>query len=132
MADLMVVRWYATVLRQGMFAEKVAEVAPVALHYGATQYRVHVDNDDRYKINQMTWVPDHPSWYAFWEGPEMLEFRARWMGKYQIPIVYAWTTEIVAGEAHILGGNGHGNGNGDPVSPPPGEGDPHSTPVAPA
>jgi hypothetical protein len=97
MEDLMVVRWYATVLRQNMFAELVAEIAPVALHYGATQYRVHVDNDDRYKINQMTWVPDHKNWYAFWEGPEMIEFRARWLGKYQVPINYAWQTEIAVG-----------------------------------
>ena len=99
MADLMVVKWYATVLRQNVFAEKVAEIAPVALHYGATQYRVHVDNDDRYKINQLTWVPDHKNWYAFWEGPEMIEFRARYMGKYQIPITYAWATEVAVGGA---------------------------------
>ena len=99
MADLMVVRWYATVLRQNLFAEKVAEIAPVALHYGATQYRVHVDNDDRYKINQMTWVPDHRNWYAFWEGPEMIEFRSRYLGKYQVPITYAWMTEIALGGA---------------------------------
>ena len=62
MADLVVARsiqWYATVLRQDMFAAEVAGVAPMALRYGATQYRVHVDNDDRYKITQMTWVPDH-------------------------------------------------------------------------
>lgn len=97
MADLMVVKWYATVLRQNVFAEKVAEIAPVALHYGATQYRVHVDNDDRYKINQLTWVPDHKNWYAFWEGPEMIEFRARYLGKYQIPITYAWATEVAVG-----------------------------------
>jgi hypothetical protein len=128
MADLMVVKWYATVLRQNMFAERVAEIAPVALHYGATQYRVHVDNDDRYKINQMTWVPDHKNWYAFWEGPEMIEFRARWMGKYQVPITYAWTTEIASGEANLS----NGNGNGESLSAPSGEGDPRSTPVAPA
>jgi hypothetical protein len=97
MADLMWVKWYATVLRQDLFAAEVAKFAPVALHYGATQYRVHVDNDDRYKITQMTWVPDHPSWYAYWEGPEMIEFRARWLGKYQIPITYAWATEIAVG-----------------------------------
>jgi hypothetical protein len=128
MADLMVVKWYATVLRQNMFAERVAEIAPVALHYGATQYRVHVDNDDRYKINQMTWVPDHKNWYAFWEGPEMIEFRARWMGKYQVPITYAWTTEIASGEANLA----LGDDNGESLSAPSGEGDPHSTPVAPA
>jgi hypothetical protein len=97
MSDLVWVKWYATVLRQEMFAEAVAKVAPIALRYGATQYQVHIDNDDRYKITQMTWVPDHPTWYAFWEGPEMIEFRSRFSGKYQIPIVYAWADEIAHG-----------------------------------
>ena len=97
MADVMVVRWYATVLRQHMFAAEVAKVAPVAVRYGATEYRVHVDGDDRYKINQLTWVPTHDTWYEFWEGPEMIEFRARWLGKYQIPITYSWATEIAVG-----------------------------------
>ena len=57
MADLVWVQWYATVLRKDSFAAAVAEVAPLALRYGATQYEVHVSNDDRYKITQMTWVP---------------------------------------------------------------------------
>ena len=97
MADLIWVKWYATVLRQDLFASEVSKVAPVALRYGATEYRVHIDNDDRYRITQMTWVPDHPSWYAYWEGPEMIEFRARWMGKYQVPITYSWADEIAVG-----------------------------------
>ena len=97
MADLVWVQWYATVLRQKTFAVAVAEVAPLALRYGATQYSVHVNNDDRYKITQMTWVPDHESWYAYWEGPEMVEFRARNSGRYQVPIVYQWMDEIAAG-----------------------------------
>jgi hypothetical protein len=101
MADLMVVKWYATVLRQDMFASEVAKVAPLALRYGASQYRVHVDNDDRYKINQLTWVPTHDTWYEFWEGPEMIEFRARWLGKYQIPITYSWQTEIASGGSEV-------------------------------
>ena len=97
MSDLIWVKWYATVLRQEQFAAEVAKAAPIALHYGATEYRVHVDNDDRYRITQMTWVPNHESWYAYWEGPEMIEFRARWLGKYQVPITYAWATEIAVG-----------------------------------
>jgi hypothetical protein len=98
MADLVYVKWYATILRQGYFADEVAKVAPLALRYGATQYQVHVENDDRYKINQMTWVPDKVAWYRYWDGPEMIEFRARNMGKYQVPIVYGWVDEIAAGE----------------------------------
>jgi hypothetical protein len=97
MADLVYVNWYATVLRQDYLAGEVARVAPLALRYGATQYHVDVNNDDRYKINQLTWVPDKTSWYRYWDGPEMIEFRARNIGKYQIPIVYAWADEIASG-----------------------------------
>jgi hypothetical protein len=98
MADLMVVSWYATVLRQNSFAADVAAVAPLALRYGATQYRVHVSNDDRYKITQMSWFAVKEDWYRYWDGPEMIEFRARNMGHYQIPIAYAWADEIAAGD----------------------------------
>ena len=112
MADLVWVKWYATVLRQDMFASEVAKIAPLSLRYGATQYQVHVDGDDRYKITQMTWVPDKSAWYAFWEGPEMVEFRARWLGNYQIPITYAWAKVIAAGE---MGAGVHANyGEVDP------------------
>src|ERR1700733_11531287 len=97
MADLMWVQWYATVLRQNVFAEAVAEVAPIALRYGATEYKVHVNDDDRYKITQMTWVPSKTAWYRYWDGPEMIEFRARNIAKYQVPIAYAWSDEIATG-----------------------------------
>jgi hypothetical protein len=118
MADLMWVQWYATVLRQNVFAEAVAEVAPVALRYGATQYQVHVSNDDRYKITQMTWVPSHAAWYSFWEGPEMIEFRARYSGKYQVPIVYAWADEIASGSRAAGVVNGAAEPASSPVSTP--------------
>ena len=97
MADLVWVSWYATVLRQDSFAAEVAKVAPLVLRYGATQYQVHINNDDRYKITQMSWFESHTDWYRFWEGPEMIEFRARNIGKYQVPIAYAWADEIAAG-----------------------------------
>jgi hypothetical protein len=97
MADLVWVSWYATVFRKDLFAADVARVAPHALRYGATQYRVHVSNDDRYKITQMTWVERKTDWYRYWDGPEMIEFRARNIGHYQVPITYAWADEIAAG-----------------------------------
>ncbi|MFZ0092217.1 MAG: hypothetical protein WAL63_22140 [Solirubrobacteraceae bacterium] len=97
MADLVWVKWYATVLRKDSFAAEVARAAPIALRYGATQYQVHIDNDDRYRITQMTWVPSRVDWYRYWDGPEMIEFRARNLGRYQIPITYAWADEIAAG-----------------------------------
>ena len=118
MADLMRVDWYATVFRKDSFADAVAEVAPVAMRYGATRYQVHVSNDDRYKIAQMTWVPSHEAWYAFWEGPEMVEFRARHLGRYQIPIVYAWADEIASGSRVEGVGNGTAEPAPSPVSSP--------------
>ena len=97
MAGVMHVDWYATVLRQDLFAAEVSRVAPLALRYGATQYSVHRSRDDRYKITQMAWFESKPAWYSYWEGPEMVEFRRRLSGKYQIPITYTWYDELVAG-----------------------------------
>ena len=58
---------------------------------------MQVNNDDRYKITQMTWMASKSDWYRFWDGPEMIEFRARNMGRYQVPIAYSWADEIAAG-----------------------------------
>jgi hypothetical protein len=114
MADLVWVSWYATVFRKDMFAEEVSRVAPHALRYGASQYQVHVSNDDRYRITQMTWI-SKTDWYKYWDGPEMVEFRARNAGKYQIPITYSWADEIASGE---LGPQVENGGNGEPVPAP--------------
>jgi hypothetical protein len=97
MAGVMHVDWYATVLRKNLFEAEVSRVAPLALRYGATQFAVHRSRDDRYKITQMAWFDSKPAWYSFWEGPEMVEFRRRLSGKYQIPITYTWYDELVAG-----------------------------------
>ena len=98
MAGGMWVQWYSTVLRQDAFALSVAEVAPIALRYGGTRYSVHRNRDDRYRITQMTWCESKDDWYRYWDGPEMIEFRARNSGRYQIPITYFWHDEIAAGE----------------------------------
>ena len=97
MGDVVWVSWYATVLRQDVFAEEVCAVAPIAMRYGATQYSVQRSNDDRYKITQMSWFASKDDWYRYWDGPEMIEFRARNLGRYQIPIVYGWQDEPAAG-----------------------------------
>jgi hypothetical protein len=91
------VQWYASVLRQEAFAEAVAQIAPLALRYGATQYSVHRSLDDRYKIIQMSWFESSRDWYRYWDGPEMIEFRRRYSGRYQIPITYVWHEEMVTG-----------------------------------
>ena len=97
MAGVVHVPWYATVLRQDHLAEALAAAAPIALRYGATQYSVQRSRDDRYRITQMIWFEDKADWYRFWEGPEMVEFRRRNSGRYQIPIAYIWHDELAAG-----------------------------------
>jgi hypothetical protein len=75
----------------------VAGVAPIALRYGATQYAVHRSNDDRYNIRQMAWFESKVDWYRYWDGPEMVDFRRRHSGRYQVPITYIWHDELAAG-----------------------------------
>jgi hypothetical protein len=95
---VMHVPWYATLLRGDLFADAVAEMAPVSLRLGATKYAVHRSRDDTYKIHLMIWFESKDDWYHFWESPELIEFRARYSGKYQIPITYIWHDELAAGE----------------------------------
>jgi hypothetical protein len=118
MEDLVWVQWYATIFRSSSFAEAVAEVAPIALRYGATQYQVHVSNDDMYKVTQMTWMPSHAAWYTYWEGPEMIEFRARNAGRFQVPIVYSWADEIASGSLELQVENGSTDAETAPVASP--------------
>src|SRR5881227_1541012 len=98
MAGVVWIPWYATVFRHEAFSAEVARVAPLVLRYGATRYAVHRSQDDRYKVLQMIWFPAKEDWYRFWEGPDMIEFRARFSGKYQVPIAYVWHDELATGE----------------------------------
>ncbi len=97
MAGVVHIDWYATVLRKDALMAQIASAAPLALRYGATQYSVHVSRDDRYKITQMAWFETKQDWYRYWEGVEMVEFRRRNMGHYQVPVNYIWHDEVVAG-----------------------------------
>jgi hypothetical protein len=98
MAGVIHIQWYSTVLRKDEFAVEVAAAAPLALRYGATRYAVHRNDDDRYMIIQMAWFESHGDWYRYWNGPEMIEFRRRNSGHYQIPVNYIWHEELAAGE----------------------------------
>ena len=124
MADLVWGQWYGTILRKESFAAEVAAVAPLVLRYGAKRYQVHVSNDDRYRITQMSWFDNKTDWYRYWDGPEMIEFRARNAGRFQIPITYVWNDEIAAGELGPPVPNGNGGINGEPATPAPAPGAP--------
>lgn len=97
MAGIVYVPWYATVFRGDKLEAAVAEIAPVALRYGATSYAVHRNRDDAYKILQMAEFATHEQWEAFWYGPEFNRFRAVNQSLYQIPILYSWNDLVVEG-----------------------------------
>jgi hypothetical protein len=97
MAGVVHVPWYATVFRQDSLALEVAQAAAIALRYGATQYSVHRSRDDRYRVLQMVWFESKNDWYRYWDGPEMMEFRRRNSGRFQVPVTYIWHDELAAG-----------------------------------
>jgi hypothetical protein len=97
MAGVVWIPWYVTVFRHEMMAEEISAIAPLALRYGATQYSVHQSLDDRYRITQMAWFESKRDWYRYWDGPEMIEFRRRHSGHFQVPVVYVWNDELVQG-----------------------------------
>jgi hypothetical protein len=114
MAGTVVVPWYATGLRADAFEAALNEVAAAALRYGASSYAVYRAREDRYKFQQFASFPEHSGWQRYWEGPEMVYFRAAHSSWYQVPVVYGWWEETAAGAVApepITAGNGHG-GNG--------------------
>jgi hypothetical protein len=119
-AGLVQVQWYATILRQEALAAEICQAARIALRYGATQYSVQRSRDDRYKITQMAWFESARDWYRYWEGPEMIEFRRRNSGHFQVPVTYTWYDELAFGAL----------GPEVPLPPAPAEPEPGPAPEA--
>jgi hypothetical protein len=105
-AGVVIVPWYANGLRADGFEAALEEIAPVALRYGASSYDVYRARDDRYKFQQLAAFADHLDWERYWEGPEMIYFRARYSGWYQVPVLYGWW-DLTA----------HGAVDSEPVTP---------------
>jgi hypothetical protein len=85
----------------------------VTLRYGASSYAVYRARDDRYKFQQLAAFSEHLDWERYWDGPEMVDFRVRHSGWYQVPVVYGlWdlTADGAVLDAPAPTGNGHGNG----------------------
>ncbi|HEX4564008.1 MAG TPA: hypothetical protein VH115_06085 [Solirubrobacteraceae bacterium] len=108
MAGTVVVPWYATGFRGDAFEQALNEIAPVAMRYGASSYAVYRSCEDRYRFQQLAGFEDHKDWERYWGGREMIDFRVRHSGWYQVPIVYGWW-DLTAGGA-IFGAPGTGNG----------------------
>ncbi|MDQ6811023.1 MAG: hypothetical protein M3Z95_03870 [Actinomycetota bacterium] len=115
MAGTVIIPWYATGFRADPFERALNEAAAVALRYGADSYAVYRARDDRYKFQQLAAFSEHVDWQRYWDGPEMIAFRARHSGWYQVPVLYGWW-DLTAGGAVVRratpDGNGRGAGNG--------------------
>ena len=80
--------WYATAFRPDKLEVALAEVAPIALRYGASHYSVYRSHDDRYAFLQIADFQTKTQWVAYWDGPEMVRFRTLCSGWYQVPVLY--------------------------------------------
>jgi len=89
--------WYATLFRADKFEVALREIAPVALRYGATGYRVYRYNDDRYRFQQLSAFPDKLSFERYWNGQEFIGWRADYSSWYQVPVLYSWADLVIAG-----------------------------------
>jgi hypothetical protein len=109
MAGTVVIPWYATGFRADPFERSLNEIAAIALRYGASSYAVFRARDDRYKFQQFTTFADHLDWERYWNGPEMIEFRVRHSGWFQVPVLYGWWDLAAAG---AVADRPDGSGNG--------------------
>jgi hypothetical protein len=113
MAGTVIVPWYATGFRADGFEEALNEVAAAALRYGASSYAVYRARDDRYKFQQLASFDEHADWERYWEGSEMIYFRASHSSWYQVPVLYGWWDRTEGGAVvpePVTAGNGIGNG----------------------
>jgi hypothetical protein len=91
------INWYSTVFRSDHFEAAVAEIAPVALRYGATDYRVYRGRDDIYKFIQMATFERKYDWERYWYSPEFSGWRADHSSWYQVPVVPNWNDLVMSG-----------------------------------
>ena len=119
MAGTVIVPWYATGFRADAFERELAEVAATALRYGASSYAVYRSRDDRYRFQQLAAFEEHLDWERFWDGPEMIDFRVRHSGWYQIPVLYGWWDRTASGAINgerAAGDVSNGHTNGAPAN----------------
>jgi hypothetical protein len=116
--EFVMIPFYATIGRGDRFEQALVQIAPLALRYGATYYEIRRSGDDQYKFTLVLRFPDSRDFYAYWEGPEFIDFRVRYGTWFQKPVVYDWFDHVISGgRADELGGNG-GNGHEQPAPEP--------------
>ena len=98
MAGVVSVPWYATVFRGDQLEKALAEIAPVALRYGASEFMVLRAGDDRYRFQQLSWFEDKLDFDRYWLGEEFVAWRADFSSFFQVPLVYSFQKTFARGE----------------------------------
>jgi hypothetical protein len=111
MSGIVHIPWYATGFRSNQLQAELERVSPLAFRYGATSFAVQRSDDDAYRLLQMLAFDDHLDWERWWNGPEMIDFRAYCQGWYQVPVLYTWYTLVsegsMPGRVRAEAGDGH-------------------------
>ena len=105
MAGVVNIPWYATVFRADKLEAAIELIAPLALRYGATDYRVYRNRDDRYRFFQFAHFEDKADWELYWYGQEFKTWRADYSSWYQVPLVYSFFNRVIAGALTENGNN---------------------------
>lgn len=114
MAGVVHVPWYATGFRGDDLEAALAQLAPIALRYGALGYRVYRSREDRYKFLMTVEFESSEQWEAYWFGDEFTDMRASTSSWYQVPLLYSWHDLVSVGDSRqpvqepIAGGSAHG------------------------
>jgi hypothetical protein len=97
MAGVVHIPWYATVFRGDKLEAALELIAPLAIRYGASDFRVYRSRDDRYKFVQMATFEDHADWDRYWYGADFVDWRRDFSSYYQVPVIYAWHDMVFQG-----------------------------------
>ena len=96
-AGVVHIPWYATGFRGDGLEEALRRIAQVAQRYGALDFAVYRNRDDRYRFLQTATFDDKLDFTRYWEGEEFVAFRVNHSGWYQVPVLYSWNDLIVSG-----------------------------------
>ena len=94
--------WYATLFRGDQLAGALEEIAPLALRFGASDYKIYRSRDDTYKFLHMMTFDSKLDFERYWNGPEFIQWRERYSGWYQIPVLYVWHDLIASGVSELV------------------------------
>ena len=89
--------WYATVFRGDKLAAALAEIAPISLRYGATDFALYRSRDDGSKMLQLASFESKVDFERYWYGEEFSIWRGDYSGWYQVPVLYVWHDMLVRG-----------------------------------